>query len=510
MQFNKQPQLMRSLLLSLTACWLIATINFFAYPNLAAEHPPNIVFILTDDLDAASLEYMPHVKSLLADGGTSFSNYFVSNSLCCPSRATILRGQYAHNTGVLTNSKTNGSFVIFYKRREERSTIATWLQQKGYYTGFIGKYLNIYPYTAKMNYIPPGWDRWISPVHGSAYVQYDYTVNDNGKLVRYGHRPEDYGSDVYTHKAEQFINQATKINRPFFLFLSYYAPHQPATSAPRHQNLFLDAKAPRTPAYDEKDVSDKPKHIQALPRLNSEEIAKIDYLYQKRLRSLQAVDEGVVNLFNTLQATNQLDNTYIFFSSDNGFHLGQHRFPPGKETAYEEDIHLPLLIRGPNVPAGKIIEPIAGNVDLAPTWADLAGAKIPDFVDGRSLVSLFELQPETSPARFYRRKLNELRAILPTGWRQVFLLEHWFNPKEDIFIPQFSGLRGSDYSYVEYINGDREFYDLKQDPNQLNNLIKQTNPRLLNRYARLLHQLQRCHGRNCRGVESVSFTEKLN
>ncbi len=505
MQLNTQPSLIRFLLLSLTVCLLITTINFPIYPNLAAERPPNILFILTDDLDTASLEYMPQVKSLLMDGGSSFSNYFVNNSLCCPSRATILRGQYAHNTGVLTNNKADGSFVVLYKRNLEESTIATWLKQKSYRTAFIGKYLNLYPYTSKMNYVPPGWNEWDSPVHGSAYVQYDYTVNENGKLVHYGNQPEDYGTDVYTNKAKQFITQAAKSDQPFFLFLSYYAPHQPATPAPRHQELFPDAQVPRTQAFNETDVSDKPQYLSELPLLDREEQQKIDYLYQKRLRSLQAVDEGLVTLYNTLKATNQLDNTYIFFSSDNGFHLGQHRLPPGKETAYEEDIHLPLLVRGPNVPAGKVIEPIAGNVDLAPTWADLAGAPIPDFVDGRSLASLFELKlNSTSPLNFYRRKL---RSLFTDGWRRVFLVEHWVNPHVTPIIPQYSGLRGSDYTYIEYVNGERELYDLRQDPEQLHNLAQQTNPKLLAHYAQLVHQLRNCKGKSCRVAESRNLID---
>ncbi|AFZ35939.1 N-acetylglucosamine-6-sulfatase [Stanieria cyanosphaera PCC 7437] len=501
MQLNTQPQLIRFLLLSLTVCLLIATINFPAYSNLVSERPPNILFILTDDLDQASVEYMPQVKSLLVDGGVSFSNYFVSNSLCCPSRATILKGQYAHNTGVLTNNKADGSFVVFYKRNSEKSTIATWLKRKGYRTAFIGKYLNLYPYTSKMNYVPPGWDEWDSPVHGSAYVQYDYTVNENGKLVHYGNQPQDYGNDVYTNKAKQFLTQVAKTNQPFFLFLSYYAPHQPATPAPRHQNLFPDAQVPRRQAFNEIDVSDKPQYLRELPLLNQEQQEKIDYLHQKRLRSLQAVDEGLATLYNTLQATNQLDNTYIFFSSDNGFHLGQHRLLPGKETAYEEDIHLPLLVRSPHVPAGKVIEAIAGNVDLAPTWADLAGARIPDFVDGRSLVPLFELKLNTtmSPFYFYRRKL---RSLLTNSWRQVFLVEHWVNPHVTPIIPQYSGLRGCDYTYIEYVNGEREFYNLRQDPEQLHNLARQTNPKLLAHYAQLLRQLRNCQRKDCRVTES--------
>lgn len=449
--------------------------------NPAAKRPPNILFILTDDLDNASVAYMPQVKSLLIDRGVSFNNYFVNVSVCCPSRATTLRGQYAHNTGVLNNDFIEGSFVVFHQRGKEQSTIATWLQEKGYRTALFGKYLNGYPYRVPKNYVPPGWDEWNSPVRGSAYSQYNYTLNENGKLVSYGDRPQDYGTDVYTDKAKQFIIQAAKANQPFFVYLAYYTPHQPATPAPRHQNLFPDARAPRTPAYNEADVSDKPQYIRELPFLDKQQQTHIDRLYQKRLRSLQAVDESLLSLYNTLKTTNQLDNTYIFFTSDNGFHLGQHRLPPGKETAYEEDIHVPLFVRGPDVPTGKVIREIVGNVDLAPTFAELAGANIPDFVDGRSFVQLLRHQLSSSDS-----------------WRKVFLLEHWSNPKETPIVPEYSGLRISSCTYVEYNTGEQELYDLKQDPDQLQNIAKTTKPDVIKQYARRLAQLRRCSGKSCR------------
>ncbi|MGL5833147.1 MAG: sulfatase family protein [Waterburya sp.] len=448
------------------------------------KNPPNIVFVLTDDLDLAAVDYMPHVKSLLIDGGTSFSNYFVNISLCCPSRATILRGQYAHNTGVYTNQKADGSFIYLYRHGLEKSTIATWLQKKGYWNGYIGKYFNGYPRKAPKNYVPPGWDQWASPINDSGYVGYHYTLNENGNLVEYGDRPEDYNADVYTKKAQQFINQAAQDKKPFFLHLSYFAPHQPAIPAPRHSELFLDAIAPRTPAFNEPDIGDKPTYIRQLPLLDQEEITKIDRLYQKRLRSLQAVDEGLVTLINTLKANGQLDNTYIIFTSDNGYHLGQHRLPPQKETAYEEDIHLPLYVRGPNVPAGKTVDQIVSNVDLAPTFAELAGVKPPNFIDGRSLVSLF------------RRPVS-----IPQSWRQVLLLQHRLNPQAKPLVPNYRGLRTAHCTYVKYKNGEEELYDLRKDPYQLENLAKVISPAIIKEYTQRLFHLSDCRGETCRTRE---------
>lgn len=446
-----------------------------------ASNSPNIVFILTDDLNNAEVDYMPQLKSLMVDGGVSFSNYFVNISLCCPSRATILRGQYAHNTGVYSNKKSDGSFIYFYRHGLEKSTIATWLQQKGYRNAYIGKYFNGYPRQAPKNYVPAGWDEWASPIYDSGYMGYKYTLNENGSFVEYGDRPEDYSADVYTSKAQEFINQAAKDKQPFFLYLSYFAPHQPAIPAPRHSKLFPDAFAPRTPSFNEADVEDKPKYIRELPLLNQAQKNRLDRLYQKRLRSLQAVDEGLVTLINTLKANEQLDNTYIIFTSDNGYHLGQHRLPPDKETAYEEDIHLPLYVRGPDVPMGETRDQIVSNLDLAPTFAELAGADTPNFIDGRSLVPLF------------RRHIP-----IPAQWRQVFFLQHRLNRQTIPIIPDYKGLRTSNCTYVQYATSEKELYNLRQDPDQLQNLANVIQPQVIKEYAKRMINLSSCRGKTCR------------
>lgn len=471
-------------LISLSLIGLVSgvSLSLGSFPSLAQEPTPNILFILTDDLDTAAIDYMPKVKSLLIDRGVSFSNYFANIPLCCPSRTTILRGQYAHNTGIYTNKYPQGSFIALYQQGLEKSTIATWLQQAGYLTAFVGKYLNNYPRTAGKDYVPPGWDEWYSPINDSGYVGYNYTLNENGRLVHYGRREEDYNTDVYTSKAREFINRAAQNNQSFFAHVSYFAPHQPAIGAPRHRSLFNEAIAPRSLAFNEADVQDKPEYIRNLPRLDRTAQQEIDLLYQKRLRSLQAVDEGVADLIATLQANAQLENTYIIFSSDNGFHLGQHRLPPGKETAYEEDIHLPLYIRGPGIAEGKVIDRLVGNVDLAPTFADLAGVKIPKFVDGRSLEEL-------------------LHFPLPTPfWRRTFLLQH-IRDLSEVIVPSYLGLRTKNCSYVKYDNGERELYNLAQDPEQLNNLAQVVTPKLIKQYDRRLAQLKKCQGDRCREIE---------
>lgn len=503
-----------------------------ATPSKAAPSQPNILFILTDDLDLAEIAYMPKLKSLLIDRGASFSNYFVSVSLCCPSRSTTIRGQYSHNTGVETNGGGNGGFETAYRLGIESSTVATWLKAAGYRTGLFGKYLNGYPTTASDTYIPPGWTEWNSSVKGNAYSEYNYTLNSDGKLEAHGRKPEDYGTDVYSQKAVQFIQQSVQDKKPFFVYLAVYAPHQPATPAPRDDKLFPDAKAPRTPNYNEPDVTSKPRFIADLPLLKPAVEQRIDNLYRKRLQSLQAVDDAIENLYNTLKTAGQLDNTYIVFTSDNGFHLGNHRMPAGKQTAYEEDIHLPLVVRGPGVGAGKTIDQMTGNIDLAPTFAAMAGAATPDFVDGRSFLPL-------------------LQGGKAAKWRNVYLVEHFeqaaapktqATPSSDTQepndidqlpsdqygdseaatpaplptagpprvkgIPEFHGVRGIGYIYVEYVTGETEFYDLTKDPYELHNLAGKLDTETAKILKDRVAELVRCKTESCRAAEDQPLTVK--
>lgn len=500
-------------------------------PSDYATKRPNIIFILTDDLDAASIPYMPKLKSLLTDQGTTFSNFFITMPLCCPSRATILRGQYGHNTQILGNQPPTGGFQKFNSLGEEKSTIAVWLQDAGYRTMLAGKYLNGFPDRSNLMYIPPGWTEWYSAVKGNAYGEYNYTLNENGKPVAYGSKPEDYGTDVYARKTVEFIQRSVKEGKPFFAYVAPYAPHGPATAAPRHEKMFADAQAPRTPNFNEEDVSDKPAHIRNRPPLTAREIARLDEEHRKRLRSLQAVDDMIESLVNTLGSVGQLDNTYIFFTSDNGFHLGNHRQVTGKIAPYEEELRVTLIVRGPGVPVGKTLEHLTGNIDLAPTWAELAGIKPPDFVDGRSLVPLLSPPPSTGEAG--------------RGWRQCLLIENGLYdsqtqtraarratntppellepPDQDdqdhsatstaqqarrLAIPAYRGLRTANYLYVEYSTGERELYDLQNDPYQLQNLATKVDTVLLAQLSARLTELNGCAATTCRVAENVEITAK--
>jgi N-acetylglucosamine-6-sulfatase len=482
---------------------------------------PNIVLLLTDDLDAAAIQFMPKLKALITDQGLTFQNYFVAMSLCCPSRATTLRGQYPHNTQILGNSLPTGGFQKFFQLGEEKSTINVWLQDAGYRTMLAGKYLNGYPDKSNVMYIPPGWTEWYSAMKGNPYSEYDYTLNENGKPVAYGKTPQDYGTDVYVGKAVDFIQRSAKDGKPFFVYLAPYAPHAPYTPAPRHANLFPGAKAPRTPNYNEADVSDKPLYIKDRALLTQKQMDAVDADYRKRLQALQAVDEGIESIVNTLKASGQLDNTYFFFTSDNGYHLGNHRQLTGKIAPYQEELRVTMIVRGPGVPAGKTLEHMAGNVDLAPTWADLAGAKAADFVDGRSLAPLMGANPpglnqwrqvfgiENGPDN-----LAESLIPAPTPDTDTGLLEPNDGDEDDKAalpaakqktqaVPPLRGIRMQTMSYVEYVTGEKELYDIKADPYQLNNLAAKADPKLIAVLTARVKELANCKAAACRTVEDT-------
>jgi N-acetylglucosamine-6-sulfatase len=458
---------------------------------------PNIVLILTDDEDVAAHAYMPKTKALVEDQGTRFDNFFVSYAFCCPSRASILRGQYAHNTQVLGNELPYGGFEKLHRRGLEDSTIATWLQAAGYRTALFGKYIN--RYVPETDGVPPGWTDWYGA--GNAHPSYDYTLNENGRIVAYGREPDDYLNDVLTKKAVGVIEEATAAGQPFFLYLSTLTPHSPAASPPRHKDLFVDAALPRRPAFDEVDVSDKPAVIRNFPRLDSDAIAWLEDEYRRRLRSLQAIDDMVEAIVGTLEATGVLQSTYIIYTSDNGFHMGEHRLIAGKDTAYEEDIRVPMVMRGPGVPEGGRVTALALNIDLAPTFANMAGIEPPAFVDGRSFLPLL-----ANPA---------------APWRQSFLIERRQLEEQYIALARqqgvtaeqldrhayLEGLRTAEWSYVEYGSGERELYDLGLDPHQLSNIVDDVNPALPEALSRRLFALARCAGQRCRELEDLPLDD---
>ena len=476
------------------------------------RHPPNIVMIMTDDQDLLldSMAHMPQVDALLAKQGTTFSNFFANLPLCCPARAMVLSGQYSHNNGIMTNLWPTGGFAKAYATGFEQDTFATALQEAGYRTALLGKYLNGYPLKDAPTYIPPGWDYWWAPITDSAYASYDYQVNHNGQIEEYGSSPEDYITDVMLERAVAFISATTTLSstQPFFLALNVYAPHSPARPAPRHSGLFPDVKAPRTPSFDEEDVSDKPPFMQAAPPLTTEQIEQMDGLYRARLQSLQAVDEAVAALVQTLEDTGQLDNTYILFLSDNGFHMGQHRMVSGKGMPYEEDIRVPLIIRGPGVRKDAVRDELASIIDLAPTFAEIGGTQMSNLVDGRSLLPLLGIR---WPGATWRRSLLLEHYPAPSAEENELLSDSLEPPdpgdlqREELkqTVPDYTGLRTATYSYIQRIGTARELYDIVNDPYQLENQWQNADPQFQEELRAFLEAYQQCAGASCRAAEEL-------
>src|SRR5713226_8036872 len=365
----------------------------------AGAKRPNIVFVLTDDLALNLVPYMPNVRKMQQDGVT-FANYFVTDSLCCPSRSSIFTGRYPHNTGIYRNTGADGGYQAFVNRGHERVTFATALTAAGYHTAMLGKYLN--GYQPQRNPAAPGWSEW--DVAGNGYRGFGYDLNQNGKIVHYANRPEDYMTDVLSAAAVNFIKQQTP-DTPFMIEIATFAPHAPYTPAPRDADAFGGLHAPRTAAFNAAPDPAAPKWLAARPPVSEIDVAMIDNDFRKRAQSVQAVDAMIGKLQQAAAAIGAADNTYFVFSSDNGYHMGEHRLMPGKMTAYDTDIHVPLIVTGPGVPAGRTVDEIVQNIDLCPTFTEIGGAVATGNVDGRSLVPLL-----------HGEKVGD--------WRTVALVEH--------------------------------------------------------------------------------------
>jgi arylsulfatase A-like enzyme len=438
---------------------------------------PNVIVIMADDQTVESLRVMGNVRSFIGNQGVTFDNSFVSYSLCCPSRATFLTGQYAHNHRVMGNSPPNGG----YDRLDHSNTLAVWLQRAGYLTVHLGKFLNGYG-RVRQTEIPPGWTEWYGSIDPSTYQFYNYTLNENGRLVKYGSDPASYQADVYARKAVEIIRRQQADPRPFFFSIAFLAPHSggprepgdPANQAtpvpaPRHRNVYAQEPLPTPPSFNEADVSDKPAGIRNRAPMSATRIAAVRENYQQRLESLLAVDEAVADIVRAVDAIGELDNTYIIFTADNGFFHGEHRVPSGKVLLYEPSIRVPLIMRGPGIPSNGRRQQLVANIDLAPTIAAMARVQPGRVVDGRSLLGIA------------RDKL--------------------IYPGRDILLetPTYSAIRTPRWKYAEHINGEKELYDLLTDPDEL--ASKHADPRYARTQAALAQRLARlkgCSGPTCR------------
>ncbi len=476
--------------------------------SAAQPTPPDVVVIMTDDQTVENLRVMKQTKRLIGDAGATFVNSFASYPLCCPSRATFMTGQYAHNHGILGNKPPRGGYELFAPTAH--NSLPVWLDAAGYHTLHIGKFLNGYG-DRHPNDVPPGWDEWQAAISASAYRMWGFRLNENGyPSDPYGHfmvqDVPNYQTDVYARKAVAAIRQAARSRQKLFLSVAFLAPHSEAgarvvsggNGAPRpairHRGRFAHEKFPNFPAYNELDTSDKPLHVQRYPPMAEDDQLELVARYRQRLESLLAVDDAIARIVGALADTGKLRNTFIFFTSDNGFFHGEHRIPEGKVFPYEPSVRVPLLVRGPGIPAGAVSREYVANIDLAPTVVDATGATAGRALDGRSLIP-FAKDP---------RKRTTRPILLETGRDALSEAERKLQKRPGdpaspaAMLWTYQAIRTPRYKYVEYINGEQELYDLAFDPAEEQSM--HFDPRYLETkaaLARWLDQLRRCAGSAC-------------
>jgi N-acetylglucosamine-6-sulfatase len=535
-----------------------------AVPPTAPALPtrPNFVVIQTDDstleqlyasytpsAGGPTIRAMPNTLDLIGKKGATFNRYYVSYSLCAPSRASLLTGRYAHNDEDRGNVEPNGGYTGFRASPGWDHNLATWLQGAGYRTIHIGKFLNGYgeaPYSSPAE-VPPGWSSWHSVINSdSDHYYYGYELSDNGVLEgpfgnsgswetrEYGERdpagcpyapvnggPCNYETDKFDEIAVQQL-QATQPGEPFYLQLDETAPHgdfrRPAGPEPptRYYNLFDGAPLPddRGEGFNEGNVNDKPRFIREAPYLSAEEIHTYRVYYDKALAALRGVDDGVKEIVDELGALHELRDTYIIFTSDNGFFYGQHRMVGGKFLAYEPSTHLPFLIRGPGIKPGTESNELAANIDIAPTILELAHAKADRSLDGRSLFPfaadpslqnnrpvLFESYVETNDvdedgglAQSDVKADTDAQSITHTDHRGAVAHASIVAPPKNYY-----GMVLGPYKYIEWPDGEKELYDLEKDPYELDNRVRDPNYFPVRAFLhKELERLETCSGATCR------------
>jgi N-acetylglucosamine-6-sulfatase len=440
------------------------------------QKKPNIVFILADDLSTNLLAYMPNVQAMQREG-TTFSNYFVTDSLCCPSRSSIFTGKFPHNTGVFTNQGPEGGYEVFNERGNESQTFAVALQRAGYKTAMLGKYLN--GYRPARNGVPKGWNEW--DVAGNGYPEFNYNLNQNGRIVHYASDPQYYLTDVVAALGEAFMRKSAPA--PFLIEIATFAPHGPYIPAPRDVDKFPGLSAPRSAAFGVRPDADAPAWLKAIFPLRPMDIQTIDRAFLMRAQSVQAIDK-MIGEIRALLATLGDDN-YVVFSSDNGLHMGEYSLRPGKMTPFDIDIRVPLIVVGPGVAKGQVVNAIVENVDLCATFTELGQAPTPASADGHSFVPL-------------------LRGSTVTDWRDFALIEHHHpmanadDPDAPVphggNPPTYAALRTMDSMYVEYEGDVAAYYDLTRDPLELKNVAAKLPAEKRNLLHDALRANQECQG----------------
>jgi N-acetylglucosamine-6-sulfatase len=443
---------------------------------------PNVVVLMTDDQTQASLQYMTQVNGLLAGQGTRFDQSISSFPLCCPSRSTHLTGQYAHNHGVLHNAGPFGGYAVF----DHINSLAVWLQQSGYRTMHVGRYLN--GYSAESG-VPPGWSDWHGMPHANAFNYTSWRVNEDGDLESYPDEPGEYQTDFLAQRAGDLIEDAAPSEQPFFLQVWFTAPHsggprdpddptliRTPSPAPRHRDAFAGTSMPRLPNFDEASMYDKPQVVADRRRFTPEKEAAIEENWRQEQESLLSVDEAVAHVVDVLARSGELENTLIVYTADNGFMHGEHRALAEKVLPYEPSIRVPLILRGPGVPRGRIDNRLVANVDVPATILDETDVLPGRVQDGRSLLPLL--------------------ADPGAEWGRDILIE---NGNGANGVPAYRGIRNYRYLYVEHnTTGEYELYDLLEDPFELASKDGSDEYAAAQRDLRAsLRSLKRCAGLAC-------------
>ncbi|MGH2961276.1 MAG: sulfatase family protein [Solirubrobacterales bacterium] len=473
--------------------------------SVTSQARPNIIVVTTDDQALSMLRprFMPKVVEHIAGPGTTFTNAIVTTPLCCPSRASMLTGQYAHNHEVLQNA--------YQLLSDKDNVLPVWLRRAGYRTAHVGKFLNGYERSvADSAEVAPGWDAWFTTLGATRY--FDYDVSANGKRVHFGKGRRSHVTRVINRKAATLIRRFTSDSRPLYLQLDHRAPHtetgvnsggrcgaRAVPEEPRDERRIRGQHLPNPPSFNEADVSDKPSFIRDRPLLSHTRVKKITKRYECALAALRSVDRGINQIVQALEHTGDLQNTVMVFTTDNGFYFGEHRIARDKTQPYEEALRVPLVMRVPPqfLGAAPVVSQVTdqvANIDLAPTFLELAGGdSCPSdgecrVMDGRSLIPLLRGQP---------------------GWPigRGLLVEYDGASSKGTSSCRYDGIRTPARFYVEHLavpdpltGGCREteefeLYDLQSDPFQLQNVYSRDGPELdplRDRLARL---------RDCSGLE---------
>jgi N-acetylglucosamine-6-sulfatase len=475
--------------------------------TLAAPAKPNIVFILTDDLSRNLVAYMSAVRAM-KNAGTTFDNFFVTDSLCCPSRASILTGRYPHNTRVLVNEGDRddypGGYQAFKKHGHGKRTYAVALDDAGYRTGFLGKYLN--GYKIRRHGVPRGWDEWHVSANGYTNLAGSYLITDIRRKGGAKHitKPRAYMNDLLGARARAFVDRAKDRGQPFFLQLSTFAPHArvdggrprfPAARPDRPGGDFPHGDCGTRPGGGRYDCADL--GVRRTGAFDDATYDRLDRDFRNRVRMMQTLNDQIIDLRRRLASNGQLRNTYFVFAADNGFHLGQHGLLRGKGSAYDHDVRVPLIVEGPRARAGQVRHEIVQTVDLSPTFQQLAELR-PRPTNGHGLLDL-------------------LRGAKPKNWRDAALVEHKSQRRQgnaasdpDLdgdmgsqarrgFVPahhSYNALRTRTWLYVRYTDGSRpELYDLASDAGQHHNVAGR-HPRQVRRLSSWLTAYTKCGSRS--------------